>query len=42
MIRVSLGDEHLAEVVCFVKARLPAPSTPEDNTNPPEVSTHVA
>ena len=30
MIRVSgLGGHHLAEIVCFVRARLPTPSTPD-------------
>ena len=42
MIHVSLGGEHLAEIVCFVMARLPTSSTsdlsPQDTTKKNEVN----
>lgn len=40
MVRVSLGGEHRAEIVCFVKTRLPVPSTHGDSTKSPEVSAY--
>ena len=42
MVRVSLGGEHRAEIVCFVRARLPVPaSTHGDSTKSPQVSAYV-
>lgn len=37
MVRVSLGGEHRAEIVCFVRARLPGNG---DSTKSPEVSAY--
>jgi hypothetical protein len=45
MIHVSLGGQHLAEVVCFVRARFPTTSTddlsPQDPTKPREVNCYL-
>ena len=45
MVHVSLGGKHLAEIVCFVKARFPTTSTfdlsPKDTTKPREVNCYL-
>ena len=41
MVRVSLGGRHLAEIVCFVQARLPTPTTPDIPGTRPKVSAYV-